>query len=121
MNITLWILQILLALHTVMGAVWKFSNPAQRVPSLEAIPQGVWLLLSVVELACAVCLVVPAMQRSLAVLAPIAALVIAAEMLLYIGVHLSAGTGKNGQLIYWLVVSFFCAFVAYGRLALKPL
>ena len=38
MNILLWILQILLALHTAVGAIWKFSNPAQNLPSLSAIP-----------------------------------------------------------------------------------
>lgn len=42
MNILLWVLQILLALHTVIGAVWKFSNSEQTVRSLNAIPHGVW-------------------------------------------------------------------------------
>ena len=121
MNLLLWILQGLLALHTLMGAVWKFSNSAQSVGSLKAIPHGVWLALSVIEIACAVCLVLPAVKRSLAVLAPAAALVIAAEMLLFVGVHLSSGAGKNGQMLYWLVVAVFCAFIAYGRLVLKPL
>ena len=46
MNILLWILQILLALHTTMGAVWKFSNSEQTVHSLSAIPHGVWLTMS---------------------------------------------------------------------------
>ena len=46
MNILLWVLQILLALHTAMGAVWKFSNSEQTVPSLKAIPHGAWLTLS---------------------------------------------------------------------------
>jgi hypothetical protein len=31
MNILLWILQILLALHTIVGAVWKFLNSEQTV------------------------------------------------------------------------------------------
>ena len=42
-NVVLWILQVLLALHTAMGAVWKFSNSEQTVPSLQAIPHGAWL------------------------------------------------------------------------------
>lgn len=46
MNIGLWILQVLLALHTVMGSVWKFSNSEQTVPSLSAIPHGIWLAMS---------------------------------------------------------------------------
>ena len=50
MNILLWVLQILLALHTAIGAVWKFFNSEQTVPSLKAIPHGVWLSLSVIEI-----------------------------------------------------------------------
>ena len=121
MNLVLWIIQGLLALHTLMGAVWKFSNSAQAVGSLKAIPHGVWLALSVVEIACAVCLVLPAVKKSLAVSAPIAAIIIAAEMLLFMAVHLSSGEGKSGELVYWFVVAAFCAFVAYGRLVLEPL
>lgn len=121
MSLLLWVLQGLLALHTLMGAVWKFSNSAQSVGSLKAIPHGVWLALSVVEIACAVCLVLPAVKKSLGFLAPIAAIVIAAEMLLFVGVHLSSGEGVNGEIAYWLIVAVFCAFLAYGRLVLKPL
>lgn len=42
MHILLWGLQILIAIHTAIGAVWKFSNsPEQTMPSLSAIPQSV--------------------------------------------------------------------------------
>ena len=37
MNPTLWVLQSLLALHTAIGALWKFSNSEQAVPSLSAL------------------------------------------------------------------------------------
>jgi hypothetical protein len=121
MNILLWTLQILLALHTIMGAIWKFSNPEKSVPSLKAIPHGVWLGLSVIELACAAALVLPLLLKSKGNLAPIAALVIAAEMALYAVVHLASGGGTPGQLVYWLVVAAFCAFIAYGRFVLKPI
>jgi hypothetical protein len=121
MNIALWTLQILLALHTVMGAIWKYSNSEQAVPSLKAIPHGAWLGLSVVELACAVGLVLPLLLKPAGNWAPIAALVIAAEMLLYSAVHLASGGGTPGQLAYWIVVAAFCAFIAYGRFVLKPI
>lgn len=49
MNILLWVLQALLALHTFTGAVWKWSNPEQTVPSLKAIPHGIWLAMSVAD------------------------------------------------------------------------
>ena len=116
MNTLLWVLQIILALHTAVGAVWKFSNSEQSVPSLSAIPHGVWMALGVFELICAIALVAPALNKSFAVLAPVAAIAIAAEMLLFSGVHLSSGATSHGQMIYWLVVAAVCAFVAYGRM-----
>ena len=121
MNILLWILQTLLALHTVMGAVWKFSNSEQTVPSLKAIPHGAWLALIVIELLCSVGLVLPAFNRHLALLAPIAAACIATEMLVFSGVHVYSGSEAHGQMIYWLVVAAIGAFIAYGRLVLQPL
>ena len=120
MNILLWILQILLALHTAVGAVWKFSNSEQTVPSLSAIPHGAWLSLSVIELLASLCLVVPAFYKPLAVLVPVAAIVIAAEMLLFSALHVFSGNTNYGPVVYWLVVAVVCAFIAYGRLVLKP-
>lgn len=122
MNILLWVFQILLALHTAIGAVWKFSNTAeQTMPSLSAIPQAAWLGLSVVELLCSLCLILPAFNKSLAILAPVAATIIAAEMLMFSGLHIYSSDPKYGPMIYWLVVAALCAFIAYGRYALKPL
>lgn len=121
MNILLWILQSVLALHTAIGAVWKFSHSERAVPSLQAIPHGLWLTLSVVELLCAAALLLPAVAKSLVWLAPVAATVIAVEMLLFCGVHLASKATENGPLVYWLVAAAFCAFTAYGRFALKPL
>ena len=120
MNILLWALQILLALHTAAGALWKFGNSEQTVPSLSAIPHTVWLSMSVVELLCCVGLILPAFNKPLAILAPIAAILIAAEMLLFCGLHVSSGATNSGELIYWLVVAAICAFIAYGRLVLNP-
>lgn len=120
MNILFWVLQVLLAVHTVMGAVWKFSHSEQTVPSLRAIPHGVWLALSVFELLCSLCLVLPSFYRPLAILAPVAAAVLAAEMLVFSGLHLRSGDANRGPLKYWLVVAAVCAFIAYGRFALKP-
>lgn len=121
MNIALWVLQVLLALHTVMGAVWKFSNSEQTVPSLSAIPHGAWLALSVVEFALAAALVLPLVNKRLGRLAPLGAAGVAAEMLVFCAVFLVAGAHTYGELVYWLVVAGFCAFIMYGRLVLKPI
>ncbi len=121
MNVLFWVLQILLALHTLMGAVWKFSNSAQVVPSLSAIPHGVWLTMSVLEILCSLGLVVPVFSRGLGILAPIAAVFIAAEMLVFSGLLVLSHEASYAPMIYWLVVAAVCAFVAYGRFALRPL
>jgi len=75
MNIVLWVLQGLLALHTGLGAVWKlFNSPEKTMPSLKAIPQGVWIGMSGLEILIAVCLILPAFHKPLAILVPIAAI-----------------------------------------------
>ena len=118
MNIVLWALQILLALHTAMGAIWKFSNSDKVVPSLRGISRGAWLVISAIELLLSLALVCTAVP-SLAVLAPIAAACVAVEMLFFIGLHLHKGFGKvRGPMIYWLVVAVLAGFIVYGRLVL---
>lgn len=121
MNILLWGLQILLALHTAVGAVWKFSNSEQTVPSLTAIPHGMWLAMSVIELLCSLALILPALKKRLGILTPIAATLIAAEMLLFCVLDTFSTNPDYGHMVYWLVVAAVCAFVAYGRFVLKPL
>lgn len=120
MNITLWILQVLLALHTAMGAVWKFSNSEDTVPSLQAIPHGIWLTLAALELSCSLGLVLPFI-KPLAVLAPIAAAFITVEMLLFCGLHGLSAETEHGPMLYWLVVAGVSAFIAYGRWVIEPL
>lgn len=121
MNILLWILQGLLAFHTIAGAVWKITNPAQTVPSLSAIPKGVWTGLSLFEVLCGVGLVLPALLAAAGSSAPIAAACIAVEMLLFSAVHLASGAKAHGPMYYWLGVAALCGFVAYGRLVQLPL
>jgi hypothetical protein len=121
MNILLWALQILLSLHTVIGALWKFSHsPEETMPSLKAIPQGVWLAMGVFELLFSLGLILPAFYKPLAMLAPIAAVCIAGEMLLFSAVHIYSGNRIYGPVIYWLVVAAICVFIAYGRVVPKP-
>ncbi len=120
MTIILWILQILLALHTAMGALWKFSHSAQMVASLKALPQSVWLGMAACELTCSVALVLPLFIKSWGKLAAFGALAIAAEMLAFCGLHLRSGDSQHGHLAYWLIVAAFCAVISYSRLMLRP-
>jgi hypothetical protein len=121
MNIVLWTLQILLALHTLVGAFWKLTNSEQSIPSLQAMPHGVWLALIALELLCAAGLLLPAVKREFAFLVPIAAAGIAAEMLLFTVLHLRSAEVQNGPMYYWLCVVAICLFIIYGRKVLSPL
>jgi DoxX-like family len=120
-NIILWTLQILLALHTLIGAGWKTMNAAQSVPSLAAIPPSVWIALIGLEVVCAIGLVIPAMLPTLGYLVPVAAVGIALEMLVFCGVHLQSGNGQPGELAYWLGVTLVCALIVIGRTRIAPL
>lgn len=121
MNILLWVLQVMLALHTIMGAVWKFSNSEQTIGSLNKMPHQLWVLLGVIEIICSICLILPAINKQLAILAPLAAIFIIAEMLLYCLLTIFSNGSHINQLIYWLVVAVLCTFIVYGRFVLKPL
>lgn len=121
MNIFIWILQVVLALHTIMGAVWKFSHGAeQTMPSLKVIPPTAWLMLAVIELLFALCLILPVVYKPANIFAPAAATGIALIMLSFCAIELFSGNAKLGSLVYWLVVAAVCAFIAYGRFVLRP-
>jgi len=119
MNIFLWILQILMALHTLMGAVWKFSNSVEKtMPSLKAIPNGMWLAMGGIEILASIALIIPLFYKPLAFVAPVAAICIAVEMLIFTALHYLSGDSTIGPIIYWIAVAVICAFIAYGRLVL---
>jgi hypothetical protein len=120
MNIFLWILQALLALHTAMGAFWKLSHNAEEtMPSLKAL-QPAWMGMAALEGLCALVLLL-AFLKPLGKLAPAAAALIALEMLVMSGVHLKSGAAGYGPLGYWLTVAVLAGFLAYARVALRPL
>jgi len=121
-NIFLWVLQVLLTLHTLAGAVWKFKNTAeQTMPSLKAIPPLVWQGLGVFEILCALVLVVPFFYQPISSLVPISAIGIGAVMLVYCVLHVLSGSTSYSPMIYWGVVAAVCVFIAYGRWVLAPL
>lgn len=122
MNIFLWVIQILLAIHTAIGAVWKFTNTAeQTMPSFSKIPHSLWITMSAVELLCAIGLVMPLFSKSLAIFAPLAASFIAVQMLLFCMLHFFSAESNNSPMIYWLVVFCICILVAYARQYLQPI
>lgn len=122
MNILLWVLQVFAALLYGSSGVMKvflFDEVSGDVPSFGALPRDAWLALGVLELVCAVGLIVPAAFRWRPRLTVLAAAVLAAESLVFIGVHVRYR--EVTPIVFSAVLGLLMAFVAYGRAVLKPI
>lgn len=121
MNILLWVLQVLAALLYAASGVMKvflFDRISGEVPSFGALPREAWMALGIVELVCAVGLVVPAALHWQPRLTVLAASILAIESLVFVWVHVQYR--EIGSLVMSAVLGLFMAFLAYGRMILKP-
>jgi uncharacterized membrane protein len=122
MNTLLRTLQILAALLYGASGIMKiflFDKISGDVPSFGALPREGWMALGILELVCVVGLIVPAALRWHPRLTVVAAAVLAIESLVFIWVHMKYR--EAGPIIFSIVLGLLMAFVAYGRLVLKPL
>ena len=122
MNVLLWILQGLAALAYGASGVMKvfmFDKISGDVPSFGALPRQAWMALGIVELICVVGLILPAAFRWHPTLTVVAAVVLAIESLVFIGVHVKYH--EVGSIVMVCVLGLLMAFIAYGRLVLSPL
>jgi uncharacterized membrane protein YphA (DoxX/SURF4 family) len=122
MNILLWVLQILAALLYGASGVMKvfmFDKISGQVPSFGAMPRNAWMALGILELFCTVGLIVPAALRWQPGLTAVAATLLAIESLVFIWVH--AKYGETMSIVMSVVLGLLVAFIAYGRMALKPI
>ena len=122
MNILLWVLQVLTALLYGASGVMKvfmFDKVSEGVPSFGALPRDAWLALGVLELVCVVGLIVPAAFHWQPKLTVVAATVLAIESLVFIGVHVKYH--EITPIIMSGVLGLLMAFIAYGRMVLKPI
>ena len=126
MNIVLWIVQVVLALFVGAGGAYKTFNTAElvQVPPNGTLSRGLWTVVGVFEILCALLLIVPAATKWMPTLTPIAAAALTVEnvvlaLALYAPYSMTL-TAKN-PLGYVVFAAVMAAFVAYGRFALKPL
>jgi hypothetical protein len=77
------------------------------------------MTLGVLELVCTVGLIVPAAFRWQPSLTVAAATILAIESLVFIGVH--AKYHEITPIIMCVVLGLLMAFIAYGRMVLKPI
>ena len=122
MNILLWVLQVLAALLYVSSGVMKvflFEKISHDVPSFGALPRNAWMALGILELACAIGLIVPAAFHWQPQLTVLAAVLLALESLVFVWVHVKYR--EPAPLTLSGALGLLMAFVAYGRIVLSPL
>lgn len=122
MNSLLWVLQALAALLYGASGVMKvfmFDKVSGQVPSFGALPQRAWMALGILELVCAVGLIVPAALHWQPRLTVLAATVLAIESVVFVWVHVQYR--EITSIIMSAVLGLLMGFIAYGRMVLKPI
>jgi hypothetical protein len=122
MNVLLWVVQVALALLYLAGGAYKAFTFSELANRMDVLPGGGWLVLGVLEMVCAVLLVLPVSEKWMPIQTPLAGAVLALETLalaaLYAGYSLTL-TAAN-PLVWAVAMGLTAAFVAYGRYALRP-
>ncbi len=122
MNIILWVLQVLAAfIYGASGVmkVFMFDKVSGQVSSFGALPREAWMGLGVLELVCTIGLILPAAFHWQPALTVVAATVLAIESLVFVWVH--AKYREITSIILSGVLGLLMAFIAYGRMVLKPI
>jgi hypothetical protein len=122
MNIFLWVLQVLAALLYGASGVMKvvmFDQISADVRSFGALPRRVWAALGIIELVCAIGLIIPGVAHWHPGVTALAATILAIESLVFIGVHVKYR--ETPPIIFSAVLGLLMAFVAYGRMVLSPI
>ena len=123
MNIALWIVQILLALLFLFAGGTKLLLPIETLtamgpPNQVVLPGLLVRFIGVCEVLGALGLVLPALLHIRPKLTPLAA---AGLLIIMIGAVIVTIMGPGvGAAVPPLVVGLLCAFVAYGRMRLRP-
>ena len=119
---TMWALQILAALLYGTSGVMKvfmFDQVSEGVQSFGALPREVRMTLGNLGLGCTLGLIVPSAFRRKPALTVVAATVLAIESLVFVWVHVQYR--EIPPLILSGVLGLVMAFLAYGRMVLKPI
>jgi putative oxidoreductase len=119
-NITLWIVQVLLALAFALTGSMKLTLPAsQLAPKFGSTPLALIRFIGGAEIAAVVGLLLPSLTRILPVCTPLAAIGLATVMVCAVFFH--ALRGEWTYLSVVLLLGGLAAFTAWGRLKRAPI
>ena len=96
-----------------------FDQISQDAPSFGALPREAWTALGIFELVCTIGLIVPAALHWRSQLTTVAATLLAIESLVFVWVHFKYH--EMTPLILSGVLGLLMAFIAYGRMFLRPI
>ena len=122
MNISLWIVQVLLAVVFGMAGALKMTpidTLAQQLAWASTVPELLVRFIGVSELAGAIGLILPSVTRIRPGLTPLAAAGLVVVMILAAGFHISRG--EIGALPINFILGGLAAFVAWGRTKKAPI
>ena len=122
-NITLWIVQILLAATLIWAAAMKLLQPTEKLaamwPWTSQVPPALVTFTAITDLLGALGLVLPALLRIQPRLIPIAAICIVILMIVASAFHIARGEasliGVN------ITFTLMAAFIAWGRIVRAPI
>lgn len=117
LNIVLWVVQVLLAGMFGMAGGMKLFNyqgAYDRLPWVKDVPKNLTLFIGASELLGAIGLILPRLTNVLPWLTPLAAALLALDMLLAAGFHVQ----RKETPVMNIVLLLVAAFIAYGRFVL---
>ena len=120
MNITLWVVQVLLALAFLAHGILFLVPPPEIAVQMNALlPRWFQLSLGTAEILAAVGLTLPGLTRILPGLVPAAAAGLMIVMVCATGLHLSRGEFSSAAITFVLLL--LATFVCYGRWRRLPI
>lgn len=119
MNVSLWVLQVALAVVFVAGGAYKTFMVDELAGAMGALPRGGWRALGVLEMLGGLLLVVPGATGWMPYLTPLAAAVLAVESFALAAFYASysLAIAVSNPLVWAVVMGLLAAVVAYGRYA----
>ena len=123
LNITLWVLQVLLAAAFLMTGLMKLGTPiaqlAQSLPWVNDVPAALVRFIGLAELAGGLGLILPAVTRIRPNLTPLAALGLVAVMVFASLFHITRGEAMMVPMN--LVLAALAGVIAWGRTRKAPI
>ena len=116
-SVALWTTQAILTILFLFAGATKFLMPLEEMTKDSPLPGWFLLFIGAVEILGGIGLIAPALTRIQPVLTPVAACGLVIIMIGATVVSIPMGAVA----LFPLVIGVFAAFVAYGRLRLKPI